>query len=72
MTERRATKRERELEALRTCDYNGKKILFFPHLKSSVQGIEFRIHFQFLDEEKKILICHLGGHLPTSYTRRMR
>jgi hypothetical protein len=72
MTERRATKREKDLEIARTLRYNGQKITFFPHLKSSIQGLQFRIHFQFLDDEKKILVCHIGDHLPTAFTRKKK
>jgi hypothetical protein len=69
MTEGKATKKDSALEGIRTCYWNGKKITFFPHLKSTIQGTELRMHFQFLEEEKKIIICHLGSHLPTSATR---
>jgi predicted nuclease with TOPRIM domain len=69
MTERKITKREREIEKSRTLKYKGESVTFYPHLKSSIQGTEFRIHFQFLDEERKILVCHIGGHLPTAGTR---
>jgi hypothetical protein len=69
MTERKITTRNKFFERMRTCKYMGQIIMFFPHLKSSIQGTEFRIHFQFLENEKKILICHIGGHIPTAGTR---
>ncbi|MDR0622595.1 MAG: hypothetical protein LBJ61_12090 [Deltaproteobacteria bacterium] len=70
MTERKTTKREKEIEKSRTCRYKGQDVIFYPHLKASFQGVEFRIHFQFLESERKILICHIGGHLPTAGTRQ--
>ncbi|MDR2367964.1 MAG: hypothetical protein LBF58_07650 [Deltaproteobacteria bacterium] len=71
MTEHKLTKREREIEKSRTCKYNGETIIFYPHLKSSIQGTELRVHFQFLEEDRKILICHVGGHLPTAGTSKI-
>jgi hypothetical protein len=70
MTERKITKNEKQIEKSRTLKYNGETITFYPHLKSTVQGTELRVHFQFLENEKKILICHLGDHLPTAGTRQ--
>ncbi|MDR0355706.1 MAG: hypothetical protein LBJ64_08220, partial [Deltaproteobacteria bacterium] len=71
MTEKKGTKRDTAFDGFRTTTWNGKKIQFYPHLKSSVQGVEFRIYFQFLEDERKILICHVGEHLPTPATRKM-
>jgi hypothetical protein len=71
MTERRGTKRDQVLEDARTCFYKGEKITFYPHLKSKIQGKEFRVHFQFIESERKILICHMGQHLPTAGTMRL-
>jgi uncharacterized phage infection (PIP) family protein YhgE len=70
MTERKITKNEKEIEKSRTLKYKGETIIFYPHLKSSIQGTELRIHFQFLENEQKILICHIGDHLPTAGTRQ--
>lgn len=72
MTESRATKRDKALEDTRVCLYNGREIIFYPHLKKSVQGLQMRLHFQFLDDERKILICHLGEHLPNAKTRHLK
>jgi hypothetical protein len=69
MTETKLTNRKSADVKARTCLYNGVKIDFFPHIKSSIQGTELRIHFQFLEDERKILICHIGSHLPTAGTR---
>lgn len=69
MTESKATKRDRAIEDTRTCFYNGRKITFYPHLKRSIQGIQMRLHFQFLTDERKIIICHVGNHLPNAKTK---
>ncbi len=69
MTESRASKRDKAIEDTRVCYYQGRKITFYPHLKKTVQGIQMRLHFQFLTDEKKILICHLGEHLPNAKTK---
>ena len=69
MTESRASKRDKAIEETRVCYYQGRQITFYPHLKKSVQGVSMRLHFQFLEHERKIIICHLGGHLPNAKTR---
>lgn len=56
MTESSTTKSDKNFIKLRTCVYesDGKlsEIKFFPHLKSSIRD-DFRLHFSFLEEEKK-------------------
>lgn len=69
MTESKASKRDKAIEETRVCYYKGRKITFYPHLKRNIQGIQMRLHFQFLSDEKKILICHLGEHLPNAKTK---
>lgn|GEM_PF-6697602 len=72
MTESKATKRDRALDETRICFYEGRKISFYPHLKKTVQGVQMRLHFQFLADEKKILVCHLGDHLPNAKTKYLQ
>jgi hypothetical protein len=69
MTESRASKRDKAIEDTRVCFYNGRKITFYPHLKRNIQGTQMRLHFQFLSDERKILICHLGEHLPNAKSK---
>jgi chromosome segregation ATPase len=69
MTERKQTKKQ--FEKSRKGSHKGQTLKFYPHIKSYVQGTEFRIYFQFLDDERKILIFHIGDHLPTMGTRNM-
>ena len=71
MTEGKASKRDPITEASRTCAFEGQEITFFPHIKDRIQGIEFRVHFSFL-ESGKILICHVGEHLPNAKTKFLR
>ena len=72
MTESRATKRDKAMDEPRICHYKGKEILCYPHLKSAVGGLQLRLHFQFLDDEEKIIIGHLGGHLPNAMTKHLK
>ncbi|MDR1049532.1 MAG: hypothetical protein LBP95_00320 [Deltaproteobacteria bacterium] len=71
MGERKTTNRSRALDRERTAYYEGRTITFYPHLKSTISGVKFRIHLSFLESEQKIIICHIGGHLTTSYTRKL-
>lgn len=70
MTESKMTKRDKNFVKLRTCDWKNTKITFFPHLKSTIRD-DFRLHFAFLEAEKKILICHCGEHLDNAKTRHI-
>ena len=64
MTEGRMTKRDAALARSRTLTYNGKDYDFTPHIKYGNRPPKcLRLHFAFMEEEKKILICHLGDHL---------
>ena len=67
ITEGSETKRNKIFDGLRTCEYQGDKLSFYPHLKGAVQKIMMRLHFDFWRD--KIVICHLGGHLPNSQTK---
>jgi hypothetical protein len=69
MTESRATKRDKTMDEHRICHYKGREIFCYPHLKSSVGSFPLRLHFQFIDDEEKIIIGHLGGHLPNAMSK---
>ncbi|MDR1045023.1 MAG: hypothetical protein LBP33_07900 [Candidatus Adiutrix sp.] len=71
MTESKASKRDQAVWESRTCLYNGEEITFFPHVKDTIQGVKFRVHFQFLDQEGKIIICHAGEHLLNAQTKHL-
>lgn len=70
MTESSATKKDKKFTDLRTCSHRSKSITYFPHLKSSARK-DFRMHFSFLEDEEKILICHCGEHLDNARTRHI-
>jgi len=69
MTESKASKRDPAVCESRKCIYNRAEITFFPHVKETIKGVEFRVHFQFLDQERKIIICHVGDHLLNARTK---
>jgi hypothetical protein len=71
MTESKASKRDQAVWESRTCLYHDREITFFPHIKETIDGVEFRIHFQFLDDERKIIVCHAGEHLLNAQTKYM-
>lgn len=51
---------------LRTFDYDGQQLLMEKHLKFGVKDSAFetmRIHFEWDNENKKIVIGHCGPHL---------
>lgn len=70
MTESKTTKKDKRFVKMRTCAWENAEIPFFPHLKSAVRN-DFRLHFAFLEVEKKILICHCGAHLDNARTQHM-
>ena len=71
MTESSASKKDSYIAKLRTLEYKGKNISFYPHFRSK-QNSRFRIHIAFLDDEKKLLICHCGEHLDNAMTRHLK
>jgi len=72
MTESKASKNHKAIEDSRTCIYEGRAVYFYPHIKAKIQGVDFRVYFQFLDDKKKILICHVGKHLPNAMTQHLQ
>ena len=71
MTESSTSKKDSSIVKTRIIEYNGKQVEFYPHFRSKVNG-HFRIHIAFLDDEKKILICHCGEHLTNAMTRHLK
>lgn len=59
--------RSEKCKALRTFQYNGKDLQMFRHLKIGVSDNvqdTIRVHFHWLNEEKRIIVGHCGPHLP--------
>lgn len=73
MTEGRMTKRDSDLLKQREVIYKGKTYDVSPHLKfGTKQPKLLRLHFQFVENEKKIIIGHFGDHLNNHTTKSMK
>lgn len=72
MTEGKMTKKDPKLDALRKTVYDGKVYDTYPHLKWGGKPPKcLRLHFTFIEEEKKILIGYFGEHLENYSTGKM-
>lgn len=65
LRESKKTKKDKEIDSSREFLFNDQIIKVYPHIKSRVRD-NFRLYFYIIEDEQKILICHLGQHLPTS------
>ena len=73
MTEGPQTMKDSGLMKLRHRVFKGKPYAVVPHLKWSTDPNKLlRIHFAFMEDEKKILIGHCGEHLPIATTRKVK
>lgn len=73
MTEGPMTMKDAKLMKLREREYKGKTYYVTPHLKySNDRNKLLRVHFAFIEEEKKILVGHCGVHIPTAATRNLK
>lgn len=68
MAERTQTMNNPTMMEIRNREYNGMTYNIAPHLKYADKS-NLRLHFQIIDDEKKILIGHFGAHLETAGTR---
>ena len=67
LTENKLTKEKPGLRALRQDTYNGEEFKAWAHLKHGNRpGEQFRLHFEFFEESKKIVLSWIGDHMPTS------
>lgn len=72
MTEGRNTKRDTRLMNLRKVKHDGKVYDITKHVKFGNKGNKIlRIHFDFDEELKKIIIGHVGPHLDNASTRSL-
>jgi hypothetical protein len=72
MSEGRNTKRDKKLMDLRLLDFNGKQYDITPHLKHlNNEPKSVRIYFDFDEDTKKIIIGHIGRHIPNATTKTM-
>lgn len=68
MTEGRLTKKNKNFERFRTFIYQGQEITSFAHVKGSG---DLRLYFHILEKERRILIYHLGEHLPNAQSKAL-
>lgn len=67
------TKRDAELLKQREVTYKGKTYDVTPHLKFGTKPPKLlRLYFQFVEDEKKIIIGHFGDHLDNRTTKSMK
>ena len=72
MTEGKLTKRDSALMASRELVFEGDTIDITPHVKwGSSEPRMLRIYFAFHDVTNRIIIGHIGQHLPTAGTRKI-
>jgi|GEM_PF-5806129 len=69
MTEGRQTKNNKIFERYRTFTFQGQAITSYAHVKGSG---DLRLYFHILEKERRILIYHLGEHLPNSQTKALK
>lgn len=73
MSESRMTSRDANLANQRKRNYNGKIYDISPHIKWGSKPPKcLRLHFAFVEEEKKILIGYFGEHLDNYSTRKLK
>ena len=73
MSEGKLTQKDAELMRLREVIYCGKTLDVTPHLKIGTKGSKLlRLHFQFVEDEKKIIIGYFGNHLDNRTTKTMK
>lgn len=72
MSEGKMTKDDAKLMRLRKLIHNGKEFDISPHVKHGNQEPKLvRVHFAFDEERKKIVIGHIGRHIPNYTSKKM-
>jgi hypothetical protein len=72
MNEGKVTQKDKKLMRLRTLIYNGKEYDITPHLKhQNNEPKSVRIYFAFDDDAKKIIVGHIGRHIPNATSKSM-
>jgi len=72
MSEGRNTKRDKDLMDLRRFEYKGKEYDITPHLKHhNNEPKSVRIYFDFDEDSKKIIVGHIGKHIPNNTTKTL-
>ena len=71
-TEGPQTKNDASLARMRVITHKGKTYKIWPHIKKGAKPPKMiRVHFDFNDEDRKIVIGFIGLHMPNSVTRRV-
>jgi hypothetical protein len=72
MSEGRKTKRDGKLMSLRILCVDGREYDITPHLKhQNNEPKSVRIYFAFDEEAKKIIVGHIGRHIPNATSKSM-
>jgi hypothetical protein len=72
ITEGKMTKDDKELVRLRKVVHGGKEFDMTPHVKHGNQGAKLvRVHFAFDEENKKVVVGHIGKHVDNYTTKNM-
>jgi hypothetical protein len=70
MSEGSNTKKDKKLMGLRKIQHNGREYDITPHLKHGNQAPKMvRIHFDFDEKSKKIVVGYIGSHIPNATTK---
>ena len=71
-TEGAATKSDTHLAKMRVIEHGGKTYKIWPHIKKGVKPPKMiRVHFDFDEDDKKIVIGFIGLHMPNSTSRKV-
>ena len=71
-TEGPATKNDTALAKMRIIEHGGKTYKIWPHIKKGVKPPKMiRVHFDFNEDDQKIVIGFIGLHLPNSTSRKI-
>jgi hypothetical protein len=72
MNEGKVTQKDKKLMRLRTLVHKGKQYDITPHLKhQNNEPKSVRIYFAFDEEDKKIIVGHIGRHIPNATTKTL-
>ena len=64
------TLRNKTFAKMRQVTYKGRTYLCEDHLKMQ-KGVHLRLYFAFMEEERRFIVGHVGGHLPTLATHKL-
>ncbi len=72
-SEGKQSKKDKSIRASRQITVNGKQYEIWPHIKFGNKPPKIlRVYFAFDDDQKKIVIGHVGKHLKNATTRRKK